>query len=325
MDSDTKTWSFSQEFSVQFQASRTDLESRVAALRSSTITPAPDAIQSLSQDLAKLTKTLADATGSLPNYAQRQYELQLKGLDKSLEELRSLIPKTKFAFKRRLPMQSSAPTSASPASAAVPAASSPPPYMSASTNLILSSHSLRYLSKNSLPSAPHVSDLTISDLNKCVVNLLPDTGGEAAEGSSSMELSGLHIRNLTDTILLLPNTQGSVLLHDLHRCIVVVGCHQFRIHTSTSVDVYLSIPSTAVIEHCSRIRFSSRSRMLSQETSGSESALPDGLSVQDFSHIKSAPSPNWSVLPREAFVDKWPVGTITSERELEEQLDTLLP
>lgn len=138
------------------------------------------------------------------------------------------MPKTKFAFKRRPPAPAAATSaSESPVPTAVPAASSPPPHTPASTNLILSSHTLRYLSRNSLPSAPHASDLTISDLNKCIVNLFPDTsGGESAPGSSHTELSALHVRNLTDTILLLPDVQGSVLLHDLHRCIVVVGCHQ---------------------------------------------------------------------------------------------------
>ncbi|KIJ95858.1 hypothetical protein K443DRAFT_108171, partial [Laccaria amethystina LaAM-08-1] len=49
--------------------------------------------------LANLTKTLAGTTGSLPNYNQKQYELQLR---RSIEALRvSNVPKSKFAFKRR--------------------------------------------------------------------------------------------------------------------------------------------------------------------------------------------------------------------------------
>ncbi|KAJ7130229.1 tubulin binding cofactor C-domain-containing protein [Mycena epipterygia] len=306
------TWSFSQTFSSQFQASRTELESRVDLAKSSK--PTADSLQILSVDLAKLTKTLADATGSLPSYDQRQYELQLKGLEKSLEELRTLMPKSKFAFKRKAPVQSTS-VHLSPVAIAVPEdseSSQRPASVPMSTNLTLTSHSSRYLSQASLPPASQASDLTISDLNNCIVNLLPTE-------SSYLEISALHIRNLTDTILLLPVIRGSVLLHDLRRCIVVVGCHQFRMHTSEGVDVYLSIPSTPVIEHCSRIRFTSYPDTLSQDTS------PNVFSVQDFSHIKSTPSPNWSTMPKEALVVKWPVGPIASEKEVAAVLSTLLP
>ncbi|KAF7343433.1 C-CAP/cofactor C-like domain-containing protein [Mycena venus] len=218
-------WSFSQGFAAEFQASRTELESRV--------------------ELAKSTKITADALQTL--YDQRQYELQLKGLQKSLEELRTLIPKSKFAFKRKAPAPSA---QASPSlDPPVVTEISQPDSAPVSTNLTLSSHSLRYLTMAFISGTSQASDLTISDLNKCVVNLL----GE----DNNLKISALHIRNLTDTVLLLPIIQGSVLLHDLRRCVVVVGCHQFRMHTSTNVDVYLSIPSTPIIEHCSQIRFSS--------------------------------------------------------------------
>ncbi|KAJ7747901.1 tubulin binding cofactor C-domain-containing protein [Mycena maculata] len=301
-------WSFSQAFSAQFQASRTELESRVDLAKSTNITA--DALQSLSVDLAKLTKTLAGATGSLPGYDQRQYELQLKALEKSLEEFRTSIPKSKFAFKRKAPTPSTQ-VALSP----VPLAVAPQPVSTSivSTNLTLSSHSFRYLSKASLSSASQASDLTISDLSSCIVNLLPD-----AESKTSLEVSALHIRNLTDTVLLLPVIQGSVLLHDLRRCIVVVGCHQFRMHTSTAVDVYLSIPSTPIIEHCSQIRFASYPAALSQNIS------PNVFSVQDFSHIKSTPSPNWSLMVKDNPI-AWPVDTVISEKEVVDLLNTLLP
>ncbi|KAJ7481538.1 tubulin binding cofactor C-domain-containing protein [Mycena latifolia] len=289
------SWSFSQTFAVDFQASRTELESRVDLAKSTTTTA--DALNILSLDLAKLTKTLADATGSLPSYDQRQYELQLKSLEKSLEELRALLPKSR-AVPDISPQQESLPTS---------------------TNLTLSSHSMRYLSKASLPSTSQASDLTISDLNNCIVNLLPEPEGKSPPDGTFLEISALHIRNLTDTILLLPFIRGSVLLHDLRRCILVIGCHQFRMHTSTAVDVYLSIPSTPIIEHCSQIRFTSYPDTLSKEPS------PNVFSVQDFSHIKATPSPNWSSMPTDALVREWPIDTIATEKDITDVLNTLLP
>ncbi|KAJ7178009.1 tubulin binding cofactor C-domain-containing protein, partial [Mycena filopes] len=323
------TWSFSQTFSAQFQTSRTELESRVDSAKSTKVTA--DALQTLSVDLAKLTKTLADATGSLPSYDQRQYELQLKGLENSLEALRTLIPKSKFAFKRKPAVPSATPVPI-PTPTAVPEIS-PPESASLSTNLALSSHSLRYLSKDSLPPTSEASDLTISDLNKCIVNLLPST-----QEGGHLRISAVHIRNLTDTVLILPPIQGSVLIHDLKRCVLVVGCHQFRMHTSTNVDVYLSIPSNPIIEHCSQIRFTAYPATL--QVAGDpyvcfmffsfslklNDTQPDALSIQDFSHIKSTPSPHWSRLSTETHIVKWPVDIVpTSDNEVAEALNELLP
>ncbi|KAJ7057016.1 tubulin binding cofactor C-domain-containing protein [Mycena amicta] len=291
------TWAFS-DFEAQFQAAQTLLASRLDAAKANT---SVDVLSALSLDLAKLAKLLADATGSLPNYTQRQYELQVKTLEKSLEDLRGSLPKSKFAFRRKTPV---AATSVAQPRPTAPAVVAPAP--ASSTNLILSSHSRRYLTHSALPSS-NTSDLTISDLNQCIVNLLP--------GTSTLKISALHIRNLVDTVLLLPTIPGSVLLHDLRRCVVVVGCHQFRMHTSTLVDVYLSISSNPIIEHCSQLRFAT---VWSPESPGS-------LTVQDFSHIKPTPSPNWKKLEENAKVPEWPIEVLETERDVVEKLEELLP
>ena len=85
-------------------------------------------------------------------------------------------------------------------------------------------------------------------------------------------------------------------------------------HTSTSVDVYLHIDSNPVIEHCTNLRFAPFPAALAEahtlvrlfgwllEANRSLlllKAVVPNLSVQDFSHIRATPSPNWSVLPNE--------------------------
>ncbi|KAJ6613567.1 tubulin binding cofactor C-domain-containing protein [Mycena sp. CBHHK59/15] len=311
-------WSFSQAFSSQFQTARTELEWRVEATRSTNAAVSGDALQNISVDLARLTKTLADATGSLPSYDQRQYELQLKALEQKLEELRTRVPKSKFAFKRKAPAPIP-PSAPLVALAAAPETSSQS-FAPTSTNLTLASHSRQYLSMTALPPAAQASDLTISDLKSCIVNLLPDAQGAPTDGSTYPEISALHIRNVTDTVLLLPVIRGSVLLHDLRRCIVVVGCHQFRMHTSKRVDVYLSIPSTPIIEHCAQIRFAPYPATLYKDASPSN----NNFAVQDFSHIKSTPSPHWSMMANDTAVVEWPTSGIASRRGVAELLDPLL-
>jgi hypothetical protein len=174
-----------------------------------------------------------DSTPFLPSYDQRQYETvrsqcfqycagtqfmqQLRSWEQSLEALRSASkPKTKFAFKRKE-------TATPPRTAITPSTPAPRSLQTPSTYLTLAFHSDARLSWSSLPEAREFpeSDLTIADLNNCIVDMIgtPDAGHNPV-------LTALHIRNLTNTILLLPITRGSVLLHNLTRCIVVVGCHQ---------------------------------------------------------------------------------------------------
>jgi len=107
---------------------------------------------------------------------------------------------------------------------------------------------------------------------------------------------------------------------------VVVGCHQFRIHTSKSVDVYLLTTSNPIIEHSSTIRFAAYPTSLSQPVQ----TISDNkyTSVQDFSHIRPTPSPNWCILPDEAQRDNWlelvSEQDIAVSRLLEETLPSLV-
>jgi len=105
---------------------------------------------------------------------------------------------------------------------------------------------------------------------------------------------------------MLPNVKGSVLLHNLHRCTVIVACHQFRMHTSTDVRVYLSAVSNPVIENCSTIAFAEYPSFASLLDSSIDGELPPNgkhAEVQDYSHIRPTPSPNWFLLtPRN---EKW--------------------
>jgi hypothetical protein len=312
-------WTFSQKFLSQFQILRAGLATRVDAIKITSSIP-PEVIQTLSLDLAKLTKSLVDATGSLPGFDQRQCESQLKDLERKLEELRaSVAPKPKFAFKRPAPGPThlNIPPS-EPKLSIQPSAKGtalvPPP----SANLSLSSHSHSYLTFESLPDTPasRHSNLTISDLNGCIVNLLP-----SSSASQDLNISAIHIRNVTNTVLLLPIINGSIIMHELSKCVVVVGCHQFRAHNSNHVDVYLSVLSNPVIEQSSQMRFSGYpSSLSSQSVVAFES---NHFSVQDFSHIRATSSPNWSLLPNEAHTTKWPVLAVGGD-ELKEALERLL-
>ncbi|RDB23844.1 Tubulin-folding cofactor C [Hypsizygus marmoreus] len=323
-------WSFSQTFSSQFQISCSDLESRISSAKASPSSISQDVLQTLSIDLAKLTKSLADATGSLPSYGQRQYEKQLKELEQALSELRAkLVPKSKFAFKRK--------ETASPANATRPVTVPPvakdtnsftvlPTLETTTANLTISSRSYEYITLDALPKAVVGHDLAISDLDHCIVNLIPPREdphiSRVDRPETPLSISALHIRNLTDTVLLLPLVDGSALLHDLSRCTIVMGCRQFRMHASQKVDVYLSIPSNPIIEHCSNIRFAAYPTALLPSPTVPTS---NHFSVQDFSHIRATPSPNWRVMNDDQIPACWPLVKCERREEVDEECEKVLP
>ncbi|EEB89287.1 hypothetical protein MPER_12631 [Moniliophthora perniciosa FA553] len=294
MSSDTLRWGFSQQFLAEFQAKRSalylnftlDLESRITQAG----TPPKDVLDILSADFARLSKSLVDATGSLPNFDQKNCELQLKQLEATLQSIReSSAPKAKFAFKRKVKTETQTNvTSSNPTSAAIPVPlkeSDDTP----SQALTISSHSNTHLSWASIP-GPFSNlqpDLAISHLDHCILDLVRFP-------SQNLTISALHVRNVSNTVLILPRIPGSAMLHDLKNCVVILGCHQFRMHTSQHVDIYLSIQSNPIIEHCTGIRFGTYPRSILHEETAEET--DSVLSVQDFSHIKSTPSPNWRML-----------------------------
>ena len=194
---------------------------------------------------------MTDATSFLTTYDQRQCQAvrspnilnisstrihpliqQMDILEQTLEEIRSAsLPKTKFTFKRK--------TSKPPVSVA-------PTLLPSSDELgkrdgrpglsdfhSLSSHSRCRLSLKSISTfgaGPPLSDLTISDLDHCVVDLR--VAAEPASRQNQHSLTALHIHDLKETVLMLPNVEGSVLLHNLYRCTVIVACHQAGIFLS---------------------------------------------------------------------------------------------
>ncbi|KAH7910918.1 tubulin binding cofactor C-domain-containing protein [Hygrophoropsis aurantiaca] len=306
-------WSFAQNFYPEFQAKCSETVTLLDNLRSAP-TVSPDELQHAAVNLAKLTKNLSDATGSLPSYDQRKCESQLKELEKTLNELRaSSSSKPKFSFKRKPAKSTSAGAKVLEIEARASAVTT--------SNPALTIHSLSslYITSNDL-SRPAISgdqpEVSLSDIDRCIVNL--------ASSTESMPLiSAVHVRKLSNSVLLLPNIQGSVMLHELSNCVVVTGCHQFRMHGSTDVDVYLSIPSNPIIEHCSRIRFTSYPKALLSDI---DPVISTHFSVQDFSHIRTkTPSPNWRELADGESVSIWPLSKLGDQAQVEKELIKLLP
>ena len=112
-------------------------------------------------------------------------------------------------------------------------------------------------------------------------------------------------------------------------------------HTSQSIDVYLSIPSHPIIEHSSAIRFTPYPASLSASAPTSvrfpsltfshyapSHPHPQDTkysSVQDFSHIRQTQSPNWSIIPAGAQRDDWLGLGLKEDMDVRKVVDELLP
>lgn len=312
-------WTFSQAFTSSFQASCSELAIRLKVADG-------DSVHSIAGEIQALNKRLTEATGRLPSYDQRQNELQLKALEKSLEELRSSTAgKTKFAFKRKVktPASASAGTATRPARANVPAI---PTSSISSASRTISNHSNCYLSRLCLSgpssSTDHV-EVSIIRISSSILNLLTTTN-ESTLSTNTVSLSALHIRDIQNSILILGTVDGSIMLHNLTNCVVVAGCHQFRMHNSTAVDAYLDITSNPIIESCDQVRFGVYPSELKTATEQQPLVTKNDTKVpflpQDFSHIRAIPSPNWRVLEEDELVHDWPLSEVNYAVQLERAL-----
>lgn len=154
------------------------------------------------------------------------------------------MPKSKFAFKRKTaPAKENDASTSTRAQTDRPAISQSAQQPNASPALI--SNSRRYLTMKSLsPPSSDVnacdnkssSDLSLSGLDHCVVNLLrssePAQSAQQGDPPRSI-LTAVHIRNIRSSLLLLGNVKGSALLHDLHGCTVVIACQQVSIYQNS--------------------------------------------------------------------------------------------
>ncbi|PIL29097.1 hypothetical protein GSI_09145 [Ganoderma sinense ZZ0214-1] len=201
------------------------------------------------------------------------------------------------------------------------------------SGLSISGHSRRYLSLSFASPLSSASDLSISDLDRCIVNLIPSSANP--DYPQGLAFTALHVRNLNNTILVLPVITGSALLHDMKNCVIALGSRQFRIHTSSNVDVYITISSNPIIEHCSAMRFTAYPAVLRRSASLATPTLTESIepeaqsgdgypAVQDFSHIRATPSPNWSALPLDTAISdgQWPLSAVSG---VEGVLRDLLP
>lgn len=75
------------------------------------------------------------------------------------------------------------------------------------------------------------NSVSLSNLDKCIVNLSSDCRTEEAEKTSeSKSIPALYLENITNSVVIATNIKGSALIHNASNCIFVLKCHQVSDH-----------------------------------------------------------------------------------------------
>jgi hypothetical protein len=182
----------------------------------------------------------------------------VKDLERKHETLRSSsASKSRFAFKRKSGAASTGGTAqSSPAAARQGSIQVTGSAASTSASLSIASRSGVLVTSDDVPDAGTAvsSELTIRDLDGCLVDLRAASRSEAVDKRPS--LSAVHVRNVKNTVLLLPDLQSSILLHDVENCLIAINCQQVLalLVFTTSVLTVFPVPHAYLHVHRRRPR-----------------------------------------------------------------------
>lgn len=149
---------------------------------------------------------------------------------------------------------------------------------------------------------------SLSRLTSCCLDL-------STPSTSTGPFASLTINTATSCLLLCGAVSGPAHITGLKNSVIILTCRQFRMHECHNVDVYLYCSSRPIIEDCKGVRFAELPKAHQEvlasypdpshtESSASTITPPENKwdQIDDFKWLKSEPSPNWSILPREDMV-----------------------
>ncbi|KAI9006652.1 tubulin binding cofactor C-domain-containing protein [Phycomyces nitens] len=308
-DSPASSTDASLKFWTEFKLERQNIADQLELSKSLAPSQLPQHFNNVLQTISRLEKELTKATEYIPPYDERQYAMQIKALVQELEAKRTaLTPKPKFSFKSRKQKQKPA-IIESPVD--MPAKTVEPGWVEDDSMLRFADMSDQWLTlRDSRQTGKQSVDVSLSNLHRCVVSLLDDT----------IRVSALHIKNLTECIVLCGSIEGSVLLYGFTRSIIAIDCHQFRMHDAVNVDILLCVSSRPIIEDCDQVRVGPLEKK--------EPCVNYFDQMEDFNWLRKQASPHWRVMAEDESekLNRSLVGNLDSLASLDpkERLDCLV-
>ncbi|WWD08324.1 hypothetical protein V865_006435 [Kwoniella europaea PYCC6329] len=292
-------------------------------------------LSDLNSKISDLRTRVDQISALIPVYDRVRYVKQLTELEQNVSSLRTRDkPKSKFSFNKS--KSSSTKSSSTPTPTPTPGISSsrqPQAEASSSSSANTLTHTISNLSHRLIRPPKDVNGtytLSLSNLSDCIIDLRPhvpdDRDGEAEDQA---RLTAVHGKSLERCVVITPVVGGSILLDEVKGSLLVLGCQQFRIHSSSDTTILLHVDSLPVIEHCTKLKFGSYPHEMHDDNTNLDLDLNlNYRKVQDFDWPLPTPSPNWTLLADQgssyhgALVRR--IEDVKSDEEVDEVLKLLL-
>ncbi|RHZ52447.1 hypothetical protein Glove_461g73 [Diversispora epigaea] len=327
---------YAYKFWQEFQEERTAIQKTLNELYLKPKSTIPILCEGILKRINELERKATDAIRFLPAYDQRQTNLQVRDLIEDLNVKRAeLAPRNKFSFKSRkstgigkILADSNQESKESNNSDSDSKSVIPPVKEISETKtsnneklqtITINDHQNTYISINSYlkfsSSENKVFDFQISNLDHCIVNLV----------NSNVTIGAIHIKGLKNTLIMSGPVGSSILIYDCERCFFLVGCHQFRMHTSKQMTIYLHVTSHPIIEDCHDIEFAPYTLTNSELNQMFKMANLDQTNnkydkVEDFNWLRKQASPNWRVVPIERLRKDWSLLEVDDPNNVTEEI-----
>ncbi|KAI9365028.1 tubulin binding cofactor C-domain-containing protein [Pilaira anomala] len=269
----------SNDFWLEFKAEREAIEEQITHSRSLPTSQLPIHFNNILQKINHLEKNVTKATAFIPSYDERQCSLQLKELGDKLESIKSeLTPKAKFSFKSR--KKKTTPTPAVVNTPIVPKEEAE--MLSEATVLLRDKADCILTLKDSEKAQVQQNsvDVLLSNIKRCVIVLEQD----------NVQISAIHIKNVDSCVIYCGSIEGSVLMYGLTNSVLIVGCHQLRMHDAHNVDMLLHVTSRPIIEDSNQIQVG---------RFDASDAVNYFNQIEDFNWLKKQASPNWKIMEQD--------------------------
>ncbi|OCF54713.1 hypothetical protein L486_07847 [Kwoniella mangroviensis CBS 10435] len=259
-----------------------------------------------SSDLSDLNSKISDLrtrvdqiSALIPVYDRVKYDKQLTELERQVSSIRTMDkPKSKFSFNKS--KKSSSTKYSSTPKPGISSSSQPQGEVSTFTSISSpNTHTISNLSHRLIRPPKDVIGtytLSLSNLSDCIIDLRSGVHDDRhGETKDQARLTAVHGKSLERCVVITPVVGGSILLNEVRGSLLVLGCQQFRIHSSSDTTILLHVDSLPVIEHCTKLKFGSYPYELHDENTNLNLNL-NYQKVQDFDWPLPTPSPNWILL-----------------------------
>ncbi|XP_035669624.1 tubulin-specific chaperone C-like isoform X2 [Branchiostoma floridae] len=245
--------------------------------------------------MQKLQKFVTDSTSFLPSYDVRQAQDTIGNLQAALTEKREqLIPKKKFAFKKKKEGVKE------PKKKATKVATEVKPGVQVASVVQIE---CGFADKDSQtltlqPREIENQDVSLARLTNCTVKLYGSAGT-------------VHISNVTGCRIFTGPVSRSIFVDDCKDTVLVIACQQLRVHHTLDTSFYLHVTSRGIIEDSTRLLFAPYNWAYPDmgehyKKAGLDKDRNTWDDIDDFNWLASdAHSPNWAVMNEEDRVSSW--------------------